>query len=89
MESTLLGGKPVNMSTLTDISAFLAEQNTKLEGQITQSEASLNVLTSDLDVLLTQINGEKKFKSIESRINCVKETTQDVKRQQAQSTQYL
>ena len=34
MESQLLKGQPVNMSTLTDISAFLGEQNTKLEGQI-------------------------------------------------------
>ena len=42
---------PVNLNTLTDISQFLSEQNSKLDSQIQNSGDSIEAFTVDLDKL--------------------------------------
>ncbi len=49
MEECVMGSKPVNLSTLTDISQFLSEQNNKLDNQISISNSSYGTLVADLD----------------------------------------
>ena len=77
----MINGKPVNLGTLTDISQFLQEQNIKLDGQMSVSGDALGALMGDLDQLQTQIGGNEQFRSIQSRITCVKDTANEVRRQ--------
>ena len=66
------------MSTLTDISQFLQEQNSKLDGQMQASSGSLSAFMTNLDQLLSQVDQTEQFRGMEARINVVKETTNEV-----------
>lgn len=66
------------MSTLTDISQFLQEQNSKLDGQMQASSGSLSAFMTNLDQLLSQVEQTEQFRGMEARINVVKETTNEV-----------
>jgi len=74
----MIGDKPVNLSTLTDISQFLQDQNSKLDEQMIASGGALQAFMINLDQLLSQVEHNEQFRGMESRINLIKETTNEV-----------
>lgn len=51
----MIGEKPLNLSTLTDIAQFLSEQNIKMDKLLTQQEKVIATFSSDLDSLQREI----------------------------------
>lgn len=47
----MIGDKPLNISTLTDIAQFLSYQNIKMDGLMTQQDKSLTSFSSELETI--------------------------------------
>ena len=86
-EKLNVGGKPIDLSTLTDISQFLSEQNNQLDGQLNASKQAQEALIADLDALLKKA-GEQEH-PLATSIAKVKQTTSQAWQQQMQSTGYM
>ena len=77
------------MSTLTDISQFLSQQNNQLDSQLETTKAALGALTSDLDRMQQEAGESEQFKPMVASIAKVKEAASVAWQKHVQSTNYM
>ena len=88
-ETLTVGGKPLNLSTLTDISQFLSEQNNVIDGQMSAQKQSIDALSSSLDFLEQQLGAQDSFNQVSMRISNARQTTGELWRQHLTGTAHL
>ena len=88
-ETLTVGGKPLNLSTLTDISQFLSEQNNVIDGQMSAQKQAIDALSSSLDFLEQQLGVQDSFNQVSMRISNARQTTGELWRQHLKGTAHL
>jgi len=82
-------GLPPNLSTLTDISQYLSDQNNQLDSQTSSFKSALDSMSSSLELLQAQLGPGDQHNYVLASICALKVKTSEVWRQQIQSTSYL